>query len=80
MMILQGNKTPEDLPVTPAEEITQSQAQPDSTMRQMEKEMEKELADILKKALGTSEVNVMVNLASSERKVYEKNETSPVLD
>lgn len=75
MMILQGNKTPQDLPATPAEEVAQGETNPDPTVRQMEKEMEKELADILKKALGTNEVNVMVNLASSERKVYEKNET-----
>ncbi|PPA71374.1 hypothetical protein [Jeotgalibacillus proteolyticus] len=76
MMILQGNKTPDqELPTKPSEAVSQAAVSPDQSIRQMEKEMEKQLEDILKKALGTNDVNVMINLATSERKVYEKNET-----
>ncbi|MDG5470766.1 hypothetical protein P6709_03330 [Jeotgalibacillus sp. ET6] len=76
MMLLQGTKPPEqELPSNPADIVSENAASSDESIRNMEKDLEKQLGDILKKALGTNEVNVMVNLATSERKIYEKNET-----
>ncbi|KIL45950.1 hypothetical protein [Jeotgalibacillus campisalis] len=76
MMLLQGTKPPaQELPSNPANAVSESESLKDEPIREMEKDIEKQLADILKKALGTNDVNVMVNLATSERKIYEKNET-----
>ncbi|MGD7045556.1 hypothetical protein [Jeotgalibacillus proteolyticus] len=76
MMLLQGTKPPaQELPSNPAAAVSEDAASSDKSIADMEKDLEKQLGDILKKALGTNEVNVMVNLATSERKIYEKNET-----
>ncbi|MEW9500383.1 hypothetical protein [Jeotgalibacillus marinus] len=75
MMVMQGRKPPEsDLPSNPAESAVQNEQSRDPTISKIEEDMEKQLADILQKALGTNRVDVMINLATSERKVYEKNE------
>ena len=76
MMVLQGTNTPQqELPLPPTETVSETEVSTEPSIRQMEKDMEKQLSEILRKALGTNDVEVMINLATSERKVFEKNET-----
>ncbi|MDC3415488.1 stage III sporulation protein AG [Aquibacillus salsiterrae] len=45
----------------------------DSALKDTEDQFEKDLAQLLEKITGVSEVEVMVNIDSSKQKVYEKN-------
>ncbi|WP_345239611.1 stage III sporulation protein AG [Pontibacillus salipaludis] len=63
--------------VQPNEQETfgQKKDEADMLMSEVETYYEKELKELLEKIQGVSEVEVMVNLDSTEAKVYEKNTT-----
>ncbi|KIL44361.1 hypothetical protein [Jeotgalibacillus soli] len=76
LLILQNNQVEKPLlPSSPEASAVDEQTSADKSFRQMEKEIEHQLVDMLQVALGTKNVQVMVNVASSERKVYEKDQT-----
>ncbi len=55
--------------------LQKDKAGDEAMMAEVEKHYEKELSKLLERIKGVSEVDVMVNLESTEIKVYEKNTT-----
>lgn len=57
----------------PAKEVSSEEASATSDVSELETSYEKDLQEMLEKIQGVSEVEVMVNLNSTNVKVYEKN-------
>ncbi|WP_227395182.1 hypothetical protein [Jeotgalibacillus aurantiacus] len=73
ILVLQGREPSEQevttIPVSETEEEFEQ-------IKKLENEAEKRLEAMLKKALGTNKVEVMVTLGTSEKKIFARNETT----